>query len=99
VWSPCKDLFCTNIKVPLNHNDPEGELIDIEISKLPAPNQPALKTIIIHPDGPGIDGIAFLSKNRNNLPKFLVTKLTLLVLTTEELNQSPVEIPKNHLVF
>jgi pimeloyl-ACP methyl ester carboxylesterase len=78
VWYPCKDLLCTNIKVPLNHNDPEEELIDIEISKLPAPNQPALKTIIIHPDGPGIDGIEFLSKNGKLFSKVLGDKVDII---------------------
>lgn len=61
-WNECENLtnaLCTEIKVPLNYQDPTGTTIDIKLAKLPAlKNKTA--SLLFNPGGPGASGITYL---------------------------------------
>ncbi len=62
-WQPCTDiesdlpLECATVAVPLDHDTPEGEQIDIAINRLAA-TEPGRRegAIVFNPGGPGASG-------------------------------------------
>lgn len=68
-WSPCPEgvenpdegppqLQCATVQVPLNYRDPEGEQIDLTISRLPSRNPEARRgSLMLNPGGPGGSGL------------------------------------------
>lgn len=61
-WEPCEAPFeCATVPVPLDHDDPGAETIDLALIRLPAP--PAARRIgslVINPGGPGSSGVDFV---------------------------------------
>ena len=69
-WEPCGDLGvngtteleCGSLAVPLDYTVPDsGETIDLEILRVPAPNQPSKGSVFFNFGGPGASGIAEMS--------------------------------------
>ncbi len=62
VWGDCGDgLQCATVAVPLDHDRPAGETIDIALVRVPAggPDE-ASGSIFVNPGGPGGSGIAYV---------------------------------------
>jgi pimeloyl-ACP methyl ester carboxylesterase len=65
-WKDCPIAYgtgfdCGALDVPLNHDDPDGQTIAIELVRLPATNpQSRLGTIFLNPGGPGGSGVFFV---------------------------------------
>lgn len=57
-WTPCGDLQCGSVTVPLNYADPAGPTIQIAVARHPA-EDPSLRigSLVINPGGPGTSGI------------------------------------------
>lgn len=61
-WFPCPDGFvshCARVPVPLDWNAPDGEQIEVFISKLPANDEPATRQVWLLQGGPGGSGDVF----------------------------------------
>lgn len=65
-WGPCGDLgfnesvplSCGSLTVPLDYTEPDsGETLDLQILKIPAPNQPSKGSVFFNFGGPGATGI------------------------------------------
>ncbi|MFC8177994.1 alpha/beta hydrolase [Rhodococcus sp. NPDC057297] len=72
-WSACPDNFdstglqCATVPVPLDYDDPDGERIDLTISKLASTNPDERRgSLMLNPGGPGGTGL--------DQPKFLVER-------------------------
>lgn len=59
-WRRCAMGECTEVSVPLDHDDPRGERITLAVARRPAQGE-SLGTIFIHPGGPGVSGRAAVS--------------------------------------
>jgi pimeloyl-ACP methyl ester carboxylesterase len=58
-WTACRDGFeCAMVPVPLDHDDPDGETIDVAVIRLPA-GQPdrRIGSLLLNPGGPGGSGV------------------------------------------
>jgi pimeloyl-ACP methyl ester carboxylesterase len=57
-WTPCGDLQCGSVTVPLDYADPDGSAIQIAVARHPA-EDPSLRigSLVINPGGPGTSGI------------------------------------------
>lgn len=75
-WAPCGDLglnetvelSCGSLTVPQDYAEPEsGETIDLQIFKIPAPNQPSKGSVFMNFGGPGASGIADMAAAGNLL--------------------------------
>jgi pimeloyl-ACP methyl ester carboxylesterase len=55
-WQPCGDLLCATLMVPMNHLNPNSKMIGVAMNKYPAKIQPAQKTMLVNPGGPGGSG-------------------------------------------
>ena len=64
-WAPCEDDFfegeCATLAVPLDHAQPDGEMIDIAVTRLTAsgPEDEVIGSLIVNPGGPGAPGVPF----------------------------------------
>src|SRR3989304_6533492 len=65
-WKDCPRVYgpgfeCGALDVPLDHDDPDGQTIAIELVRLPATSpESRLGTIFLNPRGPGGSGVVFL---------------------------------------
>ncbi|MDP9848168.1 pimeloyl-ACP methyl ester carboxylesterase [Streptosporangium lutulentum] len=58
-WSDCGDGFeCAKLAVPLDHQKPTGEKIEISVIRLPASGE-KIGSILVNPGGPGASGIQY----------------------------------------
>ena len=67
-WVDCGDGFeCATAEVPLDHDRPRGDTIELALIRRPAPD-PAQRigTLFVNPGGPGGSGLDFL---RNTAPE------------------------------
>lgn len=72
-WAPCDDgpgLDCGTLAVPLDHADPDGELIDIALVRQPATGDPTdrIGSLVINPGGPGGSGVDAIDTLRVTIP-------------------------------
>jgi pimeloyl-ACP methyl ester carboxylesterase len=60
VWEPCdEDFQCTVLRVPLDYDRPEGEVIDIAVLRSPATGGDRLGSLVVNPGGPGGSGLDY----------------------------------------
>jgi len=68
-WASCEDvgtqalpLECAMLQVPLNHDEPDGEQIDIAVARSAAtgPSEDRIGSLVFNPGGPGGSGIEAL---------------------------------------
>lgn len=59
-WQGCGDLECATLVVPLDYADPDGETIEIAVSRHRATGD-RLGSLLVNPGGPGSSGIDALS--------------------------------------
>ncbi len=58
-WADCGDGFeCAKLAVPLDHEKPDGEKIEISVIRLPASGD-RIGSILINPGGPGASGVQY----------------------------------------
>jgi pimeloyl-ACP methyl ester carboxylesterase len=69
-WRDCDGgLECATIAVPLDHDAPGGETIDLAFARRRAADADArIGALLINPGGPGASGVAFLRTFGDNLP-------------------------------
>ncbi|HEU4489485.1 MAG TPA: alpha/beta fold hydrolase, partial [Jiangellales bacterium] len=61
VWEPCdEDFQCTVLRVPLDYDRPEGEVIDIAVLRAPATGGDRLGSLVVNPGGPGASGLDYV---------------------------------------
>ncbi len=61
-WTECENIvnaLCSEIKVPLNYQDPAGVTLNIKLAKLPALKSKTA-SLLFNPGGPGASGITYL---------------------------------------
>jgi pimeloyl-ACP methyl ester carboxylesterase len=69
-WGPCDDpeaideaLECGTLPVPLDHDDPAGEKIDIALVRVPAESpDDRVGAIVFNPGGPGASGFDYIAQ-------------------------------------
>ncbi len=73
-WGDCDDAVpfavvtfeCTTLAVPLDHDDPDGEQIELAVTRVPAGDaDERIGSLVFNPGGPGGSGVEFL---RNAAP-------------------------------
>jgi pimeloyl-ACP methyl ester carboxylesterase len=63
-WRFCGALDCSEVVVPLDRRDPEGETIEIAINRVRAgAGYPYRGRVIVNQGGPGLSGKAFVAEN------------------------------------
>lgn len=66
-WEACGELECATLVVPLDYADPDGETIEVAVSRHVATGD-RIGSLLINPGGPGSSGIDALSSIA--LPRF-----------------------------
>ncbi|MGN7158124.1 alpha/beta hydrolase [Dietzia cercidiphylli] len=70
VWGPCPETVttasavCTTVSVPMDYSVPDGDRIDVTVSKLPARNPAAKRGVLFgNAGGPGGDSLTYFDDN------------------------------------
>jgi len=59
-WSPCDDLECATVQVPVDWTNPDGPTFGVAINRQTALNpDKRLGSLLINPGGPGGEGLSF----------------------------------------
>jgi pimeloyl-ACP methyl ester carboxylesterase len=60
-WESCReDSSCTEIEVPLDYDQPDGETIEISVIRVPAEKQgDKVGALFVNPGGPGASGVDY----------------------------------------
>lgn len=66
-WQACGDLECATLVVPMDYADPDGETIELAVSRSRATGD-RIGSLLINPGGPGSSGVEALSSIA--LPRF-----------------------------
>ncbi|WP_433249080.1 alpha/beta hydrolase [Streptosporangium sp. CA-135522] len=73
-WKSCGDGFeCAKLGVPLDHDKPDGERIQIGVIRLPASGD-RIGSILVNPGGPGGSGIEYARSARSVLSEAVRTR-------------------------
>jgi pimeloyl-ACP methyl ester carboxylesterase len=61
-WAPCGDeAECTTLEVPLDHDRPGGDFLQLAVARLPATDPGRrLGSVVVNPGGPGAPAVDFL---------------------------------------
>ena len=67
-WSPCGNVECGNLPVPLDHADPGGRRITLALARLPAAKKP-IGVLLTNPGGPGGSGVQLVHDAAGEFPQ------------------------------
>ncbi len=70
-WSPCTEIECATLSVPLDFRKPDGTRIGIALARLPARKKQPLGVIFTNPGGPGGSGVDFLREADSFFPAII----------------------------
>jgi pimeloyl-ACP methyl ester carboxylesterase len=75
-WGPCvpaqAGLECGTFKVPLDHDQPRGPMIDLALARVPATDQAnRIGSLFVNPGGPGGSGVEFVQAAGQDLSQSL----------------------------
>ncbi|MFZ4277868.1 alpha/beta hydrolase [Streptomyces arboris] len=99
-WGQCPDdvvaeaaptvLQCANVPVPLDYAEPEGEQIDLTLSRLPAANPDKRRGVLmLNPGGPGGSGLALSALLvAQGLPSSVTDRYDLIGMDTRGIGHS-----------
>ena len=85
-WAPCADvgsalvdIECTTLMVPLDHELPDGELIEIALARVPTADRGTrIGSLVFNPGGPGGSGIDFLANAALLVPDEVASRFDLV---------------------
>ena len=75
-WRGCGDGFeCAKLTVPLDYDDPDGEIIEISVIRLKARRGgQRIGSLVLNPGGPGGSGVEFARQARQLLPNGILDR-------------------------
>jgi len=99
-WSGCGgragdliDLECATLVVPLDHADPDGELIEVAVARTAtADDDRRIGSLVFNPGGPGGSGIEFLTSAAALVPAAIADRFDLVSFDPRGVGEStPIE--------
>ncbi len=63
-WSECREsMECTELEVPLDYADPDGEAIELAVLRVPATHEEhRIGALVVNPGGPGASGMDYAAR-------------------------------------
>ena len=58
-WQPCGAAECGTVTVPLDYSTPDGQTIDLSITRVPANGSDRLGSLFVNPGGPGGSAVEY----------------------------------------
>jgi pimeloyl-ACP methyl ester carboxylesterase len=83
-WGPCDsgtavvDVECATLAVPLDHDRPDGETIEIALARVRAGSPDRIGSLVFNPGGPGGSGIDFLTGAALLVPEQIADRFDLV---------------------
>ncbi len=84
-WSRCggRNILtfgfqCATLEVPLDYGDPDGEQIEIALTRVRATGNDRIGSLLFNPGGPGGSGIDFLTAAASRVPPELAARFDLV---------------------
>jgi pimeloyl-ACP methyl ester carboxylesterase len=67
-WSPCGNVECGTVSVPLDHAHPDGRHITLSLARLPAAHK-RIGVLLTNPGGPGGSGVELVHDAATQFPQ------------------------------
>lgn len=69
IWSECAEpeILCSNIEVPADWSNPEGDRLRLALAYRKADNASALGSLIFNPGGPGASGVDWIKNSSTQI--------------------------------
>ena len=86
-WGSCTEqlaalasLRCGRLEVPLDHDDPDGPTIELELARAASKGSPEerIGSLVINPGGPGASGVEFLAGAVQIMPSSITDRFDLV---------------------
>ena len=86
-WGSCNEqlaalasLRCGRLEVPLDHDDPDGPTIELELARAASKGSPEerIGSLVINPGGPGASGVEFLAGAVQVMPSSITDRFDLV---------------------
>ena len=86
-WGACTEqlaalasLRCGRLEVPLDHDDPDGPTIELELARAASKGSPEerIGSLVINPGGPGASGVEFLAGVVQVMPSSITDRFDLV---------------------
>jgi pimeloyl-ACP methyl ester carboxylesterase len=63
-WESCRSaMLCSTIEVPLDYTDPDGDVIELSLLKVPAASKSQrVGSLVVNPGGPGASGVEYAAR-------------------------------------
>jgi pimeloyl-ACP methyl ester carboxylesterase len=63
-WRDCRDgMECTEIEVPLDYAEPDGDTISLSVLRAPATGDEPIGALVVNPGGPGASGVDYAANS------------------------------------
>lgn len=92
-WEPCDDFECATLIVPVDHDEPDGDTLDIAVMRRAAADPSRrIGSLVFNPGGPGGSGVTFLEDAAGVVPVELAERFDLVAFDPRGVGDStPVE--------
>lgn len=74
-WRRCSDgFFCTEVRVPLDSTNVDGDAIELAMVRLPAGGERRLGSLVVSPGGPGFSAVSYARQARRAFSSALLDR-------------------------
>lgn len=87
-WSSCETFECATLLVPLDYSDPDGEQIEIAMTRSATSGADRIGSVLLNPGGPGGSGVDYLQTAALTLPSGLSSRFDLVSFDPRGVGQS-----------
>ncbi|MEM7288263.1 MAG: alpha/beta fold hydrolase [Actinomycetota bacterium] len=78
-WQPCGALECATLTVPVDHERPDGDTIDLAVARaVTADPDRRIGSLLFNPGGPGASGVQFLAGTAATFPPAIAERFDLV---------------------
>ncbi len=70
-WTACGSVECGVLDVPLDHEDPEGESIELALTRVPSTSDDPIGTLFVNYGGPGAEARDFIEADAEFFTDFV----------------------------
>src|SRR5690606_12922345 len=89
-WTPCGPAECSELEVPVDHDDPRGPTLTLSIVRVPASGD-RIGPLFVNPGGPGATATDFAVHQASTLPAEITERFDIVGVDPRGLGASAID--------